>query len=124
MTDVNELVEEGEVLVREGKLRKALVCFRKAVDLAPEDPSLHNSIGMAEMARRKPRRALQAYRLASDLAPDIARYHARCGDALQRLERYMEAIEAYSHALELEPRNAPAWNNRGFTNFMLNRWDE
>lgn len=124
MTDVNELVDEGEVLVSEGKLRKALVCFRKAVNLAPEDPSLHNSIGMAEMARRKPRRALQAYQQASDLAPDIARYHARCGDALQRLERYMEAIEAYSHALELEPRNAPAWNNRGFTNFMLNRWDE
>lgn len=124
MADVNELVEQGEVLVREGKLRKALTCFRKAVDLAPEDPSLHNSIGMTEMARRKPRLALQAYQQASDLAPDIARYHMRCGDALQRLERYMEAIEAYSRALELEPRNAPAWNNRGFTNFMLNRWDE
>ena len=54
MADVNELVEQGEMLVREGKLRKALTCFRKAVDLAPEDPSLHNSIGMAEMARRKP----------------------------------------------------------------------
>ena len=85
MADVNELVEQGEVLVRKGKLRKALTCFRKAVDLAPEDPSLHNSIGMTEMARRKPRLALQAYQQASDLAPDIARYHMRCGDALQRL---------------------------------------
>ena len=124
MADVNELVEQGEALVREGKLRKALTCFHKAVDLAPEDPSLHNSIGMAEMARRKPGRALHAYRQASDLAPDIARYHVRRGDALQRLERYTEAVEAYSRALELEPRNAPAWNNRGFANFMLNRWNE
>ena len=124
MADVNELVEQGEALVREGRLRKALTCFRKAVDLAPEDPLLHNSIGMAEMARRKPGRALHAYRQASDLAPDIARYHVRCGDALQRLERYTEAVEAYGRALELEPRNAPAWNNRGFANFMLNRWNE
>ena len=124
MAAVNELVEQGEALVREGKLRMALTCFRKAVDLAPEDPLLHNSIGMTEMARRKPERALHAYRQASDLAPDIARYHVRRGDALQRLERYTEAVEAYSRALELEPRNAPAWNNRGFANFMLNRWNE
>jgi tetratricopeptide (TPR) repeat protein len=124
MPDVNELVEQGEALVRERKLRKAIFCFRRAVDLAPEDPSLHNSIGLAEMARRNPALALRAYQQACELAPDIARYHVRRGDALQRMEHYAQAVEAYGHALELEPRNAPAWNNRGFANFMLDRWNE
>ncbi|MDP7590730.1 MAG: tetratricopeptide repeat protein [Candidatus Poseidoniia archaeon] len=124
MPDVAELVEQGEALVRERKFRKAISCFRRAADLAPEDPSLHNSIGMAEMARRNPARALRAYQRACELAPDIARYYVRRGDALQRLERYAQAVEAYGRALELEPRNAPAWNNRGFANFMLDRWNE
>ena len=64
MPDVAELVEQGEALVRERRFRKAISCFRRAVDLAPEDPSLHNSIGMAEMARRNPARALRAYQRA------------------------------------------------------------
>jgi len=43
---------------------------------------------------------------------------------LQRLSRYEDAIRSYATSLELEPRNAPAWNNRGFANFNINRWNE
>jgi len=48
----------------------------------------------------------------------------RLGDSFQRLGQFEEAIQSYARSLELEPKNAPAWNNRGFANFNINRWNE
>ncbi|MFL2941792.1 MAG: tetratricopeptide repeat protein [Candidatus Poseidoniales archaeon] len=82
--------------------------------MAPEDPQLHNRLGMLEMSVGNPKKAMNYYTEACRLAPNVSRYHMRLGDSLQRQEIFEAAIQAYAASLELEPKNAPAWNNRGF----------
>src|SRR5204862_218097 len=45
-------------------------------------------------------------------------------DSLYALERYEEAVEAYDRAIAADPDNEEAWNNKGFTFFMLGIHDE
>ena len=119
--DVIDLIEEGEKLYEIGDSKSARLKFLKASSLAPEDPQIYNRLGMLEMSRNLPDEARRFYEKACKLAPEVARYHMRLGDSLQKLSRYEDAIGSYATSLELEPRNAPAWNNRGFANFNINR---
>ena len=122
--DVIDLVKAGEDYLDQGNPAKAYSSFREALSLAPDDPQLHNRLGMLEMSQGETDKAYSSFMEACRLAPDVSRYHMRLGDSLQRLERFEAAIQAYANSLELEPKNAPVWNNRGFANFNLNRWNE
>jgi len=122
--DVIDLVKSGEIFLEEGDFKEARSKFLEALGLAPEDPQLHNRLGMLEMSLGNPDKAITYYSKACELAPDVSRYHMRLGDSYQRLSKFENAIHSYVRSLELEPKNAPAWNNRGFANFNINRWNE
>ena len=122
--DLIDIIESGEQYLEKGDTRQAHKKFMEALVLVPDDPQMHNRLGMFEMARDNPEKANEYYQEACKLAPEVSRYHMRLGDSLQRLSRYEDAIQAYSISLDLEPKNAPAWNNRGFANFNINRWNE
>ena len=122
--DVVDLVKLGENLFEQDDIKGSRSKFLEALILAPEDPQLHNRLGMLEMSQGNSKKAQVYYTKACELAPEISRYHMRLGDSFQRLGQFEEAIQSYARSLELEPKNAPAWNNRGFANFNINRWNE
>jgi len=122
--DLIEIIESGEQFLENGDTSRAHNKFLEALKLVPNDPQMHNRLGMFEMAQGNPEKAKLYYQEACKLAPEVSRYHMRLGDSLQRLSRYEDAIQSYSRSLELEPKNAPAWNNRGFANFNIDRWNE
>ena len=122
--DLIEIIEAGENYLENGDVHQAHKLFLEALNLVPDDPQMHNRLGMFQMAQDNPEKAKTYYQEACRLAPEVSRYHMRLGDSLQRLSRYEDAISSYSRSLELEPKNAPAWNNRGFANFNINRWNE
>ena len=122
--DVVDLIKLGESLFEKGDIKGSRSKFIDALSLAPEDPQLHNRLGMLEMSQGNSKKAQIYYTKACELAPEVSRYHMRLGDSFQRLGQFEHAIQSYARSLELEPKNAPAWNNRGFANFNINRWDE
>ena len=122
--DVVDIIKYGESVLEKGNFKKARSKFLEALSLVPEDPQLHNRLGMLEMSQGNPEKARTYYSKACELAPDVSRYHMRLGDSFQRLGKFEDAIHSYAISLELEPKNAPAWNNRGFANFNINRWNE
>ena len=122
--DVVDIIKSGESVLEKGNFKKARSKFLEALSLVPEDPQLHNRLGMLEMSQGNPEKAKTYYSKACELAPDVSRYHMRLGDSFQRLGKFEDAIHSYARSLELEPKNAPAWNNRGFANFNINRWNE
>ena len=122
--DVIDLVRLGENYINEGDTNNARLKFLDALALAPEDPQMHNRLGMLEMSQGNNIKAQEYYTTACELAPDVSRYYMRLGDSFQRLSQFEDAIQSYARSLELEPKNAPAWNNRGFANFNINRWNE
>ena len=75
----------------------------KAVELRPEDPAVHDNLGLTYLAMREPQRALIAFQRLIELAPNIAHGHARLGQTYQALDQFDEACACFRKALEFAP---------------------
>ncbi len=119
----DKAISAGLNFAWEGKWDKALEAYRKALAEMPDDPVVHNHIGLAYFELEQYDQALEAYRQASRLAPDdpaplvrIAEIHERLGqrhaaaDALhtlgeiyRRQRSWASAIRAFQQAIKLHP---------------------
>jgi tetratricopeptide (TPR) repeat protein len=77
--------------------------LRRALALAPNDPSALSALGSLALARHRFREALRLGERARGLAPDTARNHGIVGDALIELGRYREAFRAYDRMASMKP---------------------
>ena len=83
--DIIDLVKLGENYIDRGDVNNARSKFLDALALAPEDPQMHNRLGMLEMSQGNYIKAQEYYTRACELAPDVSRYYMRLGDSFQRL---------------------------------------
>ena len=88
--DVIDLVKLGEDYLEQGDINNARSKFLEAAVLAPEDPQLHNRLGMLEMSQGNYETAQKYYTKACELAPEVSRYHMRLGDSFQRFRNLYE----------------------------------
>jgi Tfp pilus assembly protein PilF len=63
------LMQEGRALVNEGKIPEGLEKYHAALKLQPDNPTIHNLIGMAELQRGNANKALDSFNRALALAP-------------------------------------------------------
>jgi tetratricopeptide (TPR) repeat protein len=94
----------GRLLHGAGLLQEAEACFRKALELRPDDPTLSFNLGVALEDQAKEDAAMAAYARAIFLEPgfadahfNLARLHELRGDrlaALRHLKAYRATIEA------------------------------
>jgi tetratricopeptide (TPR) repeat protein len=77
--------------------------LRRALALAPNDPSAVSALGSLALARHRFREALSLGERARRLAPGTARNHGIVGDALIELGRYREAFRAYDRMASMKP---------------------
>jgi tetratricopeptide (TPR) repeat protein len=121
-------IREGLNFAWEGQWEKAVHCYENALAEMPDDPTVHNHLGLAYFELKRFEPALEAYTLASRLAPDdpapmawIAKIHEQLGqrhaaaDAMfslaethQRQRDWTEAIRACQQAIQLHPDHLPA----------------
>ena len=52
--DIVDIIESGEELLEKGKVGQAHNKFLEALKIVPDDPQMHNRLGMFEMARNNP----------------------------------------------------------------------
>lgn len=100
-----------EVLARHDRLDEAIAVARKALEMMPQDPYLHNQLGTLLTRSRAFDEAEQELRRAIELAPEAARLHHDLSECLKRQERWDEAIDAVRAMVALEPDEAP-WHGR------------
>jgi tetratricopeptide (TPR) repeat protein len=120
-------MREGHSFAWGGEWDKALAAYERAKAEMPEDPEVHNYLGLAYLELERFEPALEACSLASRLAPNepaplarIAEIHQRLGqrhaaaDALfsmgriyQRRRDWRQAIRAYQGAVQLHPEHLP-----------------
>jgi len=81
----------------------AVQSFRKAVDLAPENPSLHHKLGTALSLAGDTNAAVEQFQEAVRLSPSFAQAHYSLGVLLAGSNRYPEAIERLSTAVRHQP---------------------
>jgi len=103
----------GFALQQDGKLAEAFPCFRRAVELAPDDTEMWQYLANAHVADEDYAAAIPCFERIVALKPEWVQGHNDLGWALQEEGRLTEAAACYSRALELEPDCVNALLKRG-----------
>ena len=104
----------GLSCIRIGENEKALLSFKKVVELNPDYTDAYNNIGYVLQLQGKFEEAIAAYERALAIKPDYAMAHNNLGYALQRQGRLDLAIAAYERALAIKPDYVEVLYNMGY----------
>lgn len=118
------LVDEGNALCDEGRMREAMERYAQALALAPGLPRAHLNIGNAVLAAGDVHAAVAAYSAALVENPGYAAAHYNLGNARTRQDDAQAALASYARAVELEPGFVDAWVALGNTQDDLHLYHE
>jgi protein O-GlcNAc transferase len=93
--------ELAELQMRDRRLGDAVETLSAGLEIAQEEPSLLNNVGMCWMLRDQHEKALEYFTRAAALAPDDARYRANVAAALGMQGRYDESLAVYQQVVSL-----------------------
>ena len=96
-SEVQQLLESGRRLLKEGNAEAALEKFRAARDIEPSSSRVWNHLGLAHSKMGYFEEALDAYQRAIALDFRNPSAHFNLALTLERLERYEEALEAWKN---------------------------
>lgn len=88
-------------LEQEERLEEALADLRRAVEMAPQDFSAFNALGLCLMRLNRLADAQAAFREAVRVGPGFPPAHFNLGRACEQLGQLVEAVEAYGEAVRL-----------------------
>jgi tetratricopeptide (TPR) repeat protein len=103
---VSELYERGNTLYELKRYSDALVSYREALKIDPENADAWKGQGDTNLALKKYPQALANYEKAIELTPDSWQAWLGRGQALERFGKKTEALDSFDRSLEL---NSSAW---------------
>jgi Tfp pilus assembly protein PilF len=92
--------KEGDVFQAQGNHTAALNKLLEAEKMAPDDPYIQNSLGLAYMGKERDDMAIQAFNKALALKPDYTEALNNLGAAYLRDEKWDIAIKTFNKVLE------------------------
>ena len=96
-------IERGSAAVDSGRYQQALEHFREALALVPQEPIVHNNIGVAFFKMGELDSAIAAYQEALRLQPTYASCYVNLAAAYREAGNPAFALSAVQRALELDP---------------------
>lgn len=100
-------------LMQKQKFEEAAAQFKKARDLVPGYPDIHNAIGLCYKNLRRWKEASEAFGKAAELDPDEFTYQMNLCVILVQLAEYDRALKHADRCIELEPDNEAGYANKG-----------
>ncbi len=94
-------VNFANALAQRGRAPEAIAQLEKALEIAPDNPLVHNNLGVRLAKNGQDDKAIEHYRRALQLKPEYMEAHNNLGNALYRQEKFGEAVEEYREALHL-----------------------
>jgi tetratricopeptide (TPR) repeat protein len=91
----------------------AVPVWKKAVELNPDDPRVHNNLGLALVETGKPEEAMTEYQRSLELNDQSSQAHNNLGSLLAQEGKIDEALAQFQRAVELNPGNGRAECNLG-----------
>ena len=95
----------GQLYFSKGLLNGAMLQYREAVRINPEEPLFHGKLADIYFITNNDDDAVTQYRAALAQDPENADLHKKLGDALIKIRQFMDASNEYREALRLEPGN-------------------
>jgi len=108
------LLQIGQTMIAEGKVADGIEQFKHALRLQPDNPTIHNVLGVAELRRGESARAIEEFNRALALAPSYLDARSNRGTAYLRLGQVAMAEADFLAAL-----TDPAYANRQGVYFNL-----
>jgi tetratricopeptide (TPR) repeat protein len=114
------LMQQGRALVNEGKIPEGMAKYALALKLQPDNPTLHNLIGMAELQRGNAGKALESFNRALLLAPKYSDALSNRGAAYMQLGQYSLAESDFLSVLSdnTYANRSGVYYNLGSLNFV------
>lgn len=102
---------EGDRLLREGDIDRAMGSYRQALAIYPAYAGVHNNMGAIYIRRGMLDDAAREYRRAIETSANFDLPHKNLADVLARKGQTEEAIAEYRAALRINPQYAGAREN-------------
>jgi tetratricopeptide (TPR) repeat protein len=122
---------DGMRALDSGDFKSAAGHFRKGVELAPNNPSLHHKLGTALSLMGDTAGAFAQFQEAVRLSPGFSQAHYSLGVLLATGGKYQEAAQRFSTAIRYEPnyvdarlRLAEMWQRLGRPDAALAQYTE
>ena len=108
-----DILNKGTALNNLGRVKEALACFDKALQLLPRFDAawLDKGVALAQLGREK--EALACYEKALEINPHSAHAWYNRGILQQNQGATEEALASYDRAVTLNPFHDAAWLNKG-----------
>ncbi|MCC4765730.1 tetratricopeptide repeat protein [Methanosarcina sp. DH1] len=118
LNEIFEIMEKATQYYKEGmeydkaeRTDDAIIAYRKAIALNPEDINAHLNLGNSFMSKSLYDEAIEEYETALKIKPDYAKAYCNIGSVLLYKKQYKESIEKYRDALKIDPNFPQAHEN-------------
>ncbi|XP_068632488.1 protein O-mannosyl-transferase Tmtc2 [Battus philenor] len=112
--DLGTHITLAQILARNtSRAIEAELWFKRAVTLAPDNPSVRDQFGMFLRSQRRLRESAEQFVRAAQLSPDDGARAAAAARALRDARRCRSAERWYGRAVELNPEDAAYHSNFG-----------
>jgi tetratricopeptide (TPR) repeat protein len=119
-----QAVRRAAVHVARGRYAAAAGEYKKALEVQPNDPSVHNKLGICYQQLKDDAQARREYDHALALDPGYAEVWNNVGTLEQARKRFKPAVRAYKKAIETKPGLATPWKNLGNAYLALGQVQE
>jgi tetratricopeptide (TPR) repeat protein len=108
-----EILNKGTALNNLGRVKEALVCFDKALEILPRFDAawLDKGVALTKLGRTK--EAIECYERALEINPKSANAWYNLGKAQQNQGKMEESLASYDQAVALNALHDGAWLNKG-----------
>ena len=114
----------GMKLAQNKKNDEAILAYRKALEIDPNNASIYNNLGLSLARKNKLEEAITQYRKAIELDPIFAIAYGNLGYALKDQNKLDEAITEFNKAIEIDSEDANFYNGLGLVLEQQNKSQE
>ena len=118
------LFEQGLQAFESGQLSQAESCFAKALELAPERPSVLLNLGVVKAALGQTTQAIDLLIRAAELEPEAIETWVHLGATYAETGQFPLALKALDRALALQPQTLIALRHKASVLRELEQYDE
>jgi len=119
-----QAVRRAAAHVARGRYTAAVEEYRKALEVTPNDATVHNKLGICYQHLGSDAQARREYDRALQIDPGYAEVWNNIGTLEQAGRRFKPAVRAYKKAIETKPGLATPWKNLGNAYLALGRVQE
>jgi tetratricopeptide (TPR) repeat protein len=110
-TAAEQLNQQAEVYLAQGKLDEAESVCLKAIQIQPNSADSYKNLGTTLQRKGKIKEAQQSYLKAIKINPNFAAAYANLGSLYGQQRQWEAAIASYQRAININPKFAGAYRN-------------